>query len=279
MNHRPILAWISTFALLALPQWNTPVVGRSSAASIPSGVNGQSVTNNGSGATSYSAQSPSTPPGNGGSPVSLASSNYTIACDSATVATGIQDRARWIYVGTAGANSVILPDLAGTGCTAMFGGIENATSSTITVARQTSDTFTIFGPGQQPPLSGQTSFSLLPGQWAGFSNDPTSTVYDIRLLGSGTIAAGTAALGTGAISSGTCATAVTASATGVATTDTVQYTPNTDPTAVTGYAPSATGSLYIWAYPTSGNVNFKVCNNTSGSITPSALTLNWRVSR
>lgn len=93
------------------------------------------------------------------------------------------------------------------------------------------------------------------------------------------IASGTSTMGTGAISSGTCATVVTTAATGVATTDVIIYTPNTDPTAVTGYGPSASGSLYIWPYPTSGNVNFKVCNNTSGSITPSALTLNWKVIR
>ena len=95
----------------------------------------------------------------------------------------------------------------------------------------------------------------------------------------GTVASGTATMGTGAITSGTCATVVTVAATGVATTDTIAATPNTDPTAVTGYAPSASGSLYIQAYPTANNVNFRVCNNTSGSITPSALTLNWRVSR
>jgi len=93
------------------------------------------------------------------------------------------------------------------------------------------------------------------------------------------IASGTSAMGTGAISSGTCATVVTTSATGTATTDAIQYTPNADPTGVTGYAASATGSLYIWAYPTTDNVNFKVCNNTAGSITPSALTLNWTVIR
>lgn len=93
------------------------------------------------------------------------------------------------------------------------------------------------------------------------------------------IANGTSAMGTSAISSGTCATVVTTAATGVATTDVIVYTPNTDPTAVTGYGPSASGSLYIWAYPTANNVNFKVCNNTSGSITPSALTLNWKVTR
>lgn len=94
-----------------------------------------------------------------------------------------------------------------------------------------------------------------------------------------TIATGATAMGTSAINSGTCATVVTVSATGVATTDVISATPNADPTGVTGYAVSATGSLYIVAYPTSGNVNFKVCNNTSGTLTPSALTMNWRVTR
>jgi hypothetical protein len=86
-------------------------------------------------------------------------------------------------------------------------------------------------------------------------------------------------MGTSAVASGTCATVVTVSATGVATTDTITWNPNTDPTAVTGYAPLSTGNLYIWAYPTANNANFKVCNSTSASITPSALTLNWKVVR
>lgn len=93
------------------------------------------------------------------------------------------------------------------------------------------------------------------------------------------VASGTSAMGTGAITSGTCATVVTTSATGTATTDTIIATPNADPTGVTGYAVSATGSLYIQAYPTTNNVNFKVCNNTAGSLTPAALTLNWKVIR
>ena len=94
-----------------------------------------------------------------------------------------------------------------------------------------------------------------------------------------TIASGTSTMGTGAISSGACASAVTTTATGTATTDAIIIAVNADPTATTGYAPSASGSLYIWSYPTSGNVNFKVCNNTAGSITPSAITINWRVVR
>lgn len=94
-----------------------------------------------------------------------------------------------------------------------------------------------------------------------------------------TIASGTAALGTSAISSGTCATAVTKTATGVATTDNIQADFNADPTSTTGFSPSSSGMLTIIKYPTSGNVNFKVCNNTSASITPGAVTLNWRVVR
>jgi len=107
------------------------------------------------------------------------------------------------------------------------------------------------------------------------------------LMGDGTgtltfspvIARGTAALGTAQIASGACATVVTETATGALTTDLVGWDFNGDPTAVTGYSPSANGMLTIIAYPTAGNVNFKVCNNTASAITPGAITLNWRVFR
>lgn len=94
-----------------------------------------------------------------------------------------------------------------------------------------------------------------------------------------TVASGTSALGTSAISSAACATAVTTSATGTATTDVIWWGFNGDPTAVTGYVPLTSGMLTIIAYPSANNVNFKVCNNTSSSITPGAITLNWRVVR
>lgn len=94
-----------------------------------------------------------------------------------------------------------------------------------------------------------------------------------------TIASGTAALGTTSISSATCATVVTVSASGVATTDNIMADFNADPTSTTGYSPSSSGMLTIVKYPTANNVNFKVCNNTSGSITPGSVTLNWRVTR
>jgi hypothetical protein len=92
-----------------------------------------------------------------------------------------------------------------------------------------------------------------------------------------TIASGTAALGTALIASNACATVVTVAATGTLATDNVMADFNADPTGTTGYLPGA--MLTVVKYPTSGNVNFKVCNNTASGITPAAVTLNWRVVR
>ncbi len=94
-----------------------------------------------------------------------------------------------------------------------------------------------------------------------------------------TVASGTSALGTGAIGSASCATTVTTTATGTATTDAIIASFNADPTAVTGYVPLTSGMLTIIGWPTTNNVNWKVCNNTSSSITPGAITINWRVAR
>lgn len=94
------------------------------------------------------------------------------------------------------------------------------------------------------------------------------------------IANGTSAMGTSAITSGSCATVVTTSATNALTSDTYNVGFSSDPTAITGYGASATGAvLTIYPYLTANNINFKVCNNTSASITPSALTLTWSVHR
>lgn len=92
-----------------------------------------------------------------------------------------------------------------------------------------------------------------------------------------TIAHGTASLGTSAISSGACASVVTVSASGVATTDNLMADFNADPTSTTGYQAGTMLTVVKWA--TANNVNFKVCNNTSSSITPGSITLNWRVVR
>jgi hypothetical protein len=94
------------------------------------------------------------------------------------------------------------------------------------------------------------------------------------------VRSGTAALGTTAIASGASATLVTVSAAGVLTTDVIDWGFNANPNTVTGYsAASTTGCLVITAYPTADNVNFLVSNPTAASITPGALTLNWKVTR
>lgn len=107
------------------------------------------------------------------------------------------------------------------------------------------------------------------------------TAFAVALSAAGglttTVASGTAALGTSAVASGVCGSAIPANATGVVTTDTINAGFNGDPTAVTGY--TAGGMLTIVAYPTADHVNFKQCNLTAISITPSALTINWRVQR
>lgn len=92
-----------------------------------------------------------------------------------------------------------------------------------------------------------------------------------------TVISGTSAMGTSEIASGACATTVTTTATGAATTDVISGNFNATPLATTGYAASSNGGLFIYAWPTTNNVNFSVCNNTVSAITPGAVTLNWQV--
>lgn len=179
----------------------------------------------------------------------------------------------------ASAVAVAVPTPTSLQNTHFFTRVENLTTGTSTNVTVTPTTWTVNG-GATLTIGQQVSCRL--GVNPNVANDwlaACNPLGSAGVAGTQTIASGTAAMGTGAITSGTCATAVTVGATGVATTDAIIATPNGDPTGITGYVPSTTGTLYIWAYPTANNVNFKVCNNTSASVTPSALTLNWRVVR
>ena len=86
------------------------------------------------------------------------------------------------------------------------------------------------------------------------------------------VAMGTSELGSSGISSGACATVVTTPATGTVTTDTVAWSFSSAPATADGLL------SYTW-YVTAGNVNWKVCNPTANSLTPSGLVVNWRVLR
>lgn len=90
------------------------------------------------------------------------------------------------------------------------------------------------------------------------------------------ICSGQIALTTGAISSGTRATN-TLTCTGLsASTDTIDCTFSGDTNAVTGYAPSASGGITLKTWASTNTINVDQVNNTSGSITPGAATINCK---
>jgi len=129
-------------------------------------------------------------------------------------------------------------------------------------------------------ISGTATAAQIPAALSSTTSVNGTTIPSGGVTLTQTVASGTVSLGTTAVSANSCSSAITATATGTATTDAIIATANADPSGVTGYSPSSSGAFFIWAYPTSGTVNFKLCNNTSSSITPgSAVTLNWRVVR
>jgi hypothetical protein len=123
----------------------------------------------------------------------------------------------------------------------------------------------------QSVISTGALFSCQSGTWATVGGGGGGTTN--------TICSGTVALGTAAIASGAAATTVTATCTGLETTDAIALTFNGSPLAIVGYEPSAGGMLTILSWPTSGTINVAVVNNTASSITPGAVTLNFRVTR
>lgn len=89
-----------------------------------------------------------------------------------------------------------------------------------------------------------------------------------------TFASGTTAMGTAAIASGACSTTVTVATTSIATSDTIPFSLNAAPTGTNMYS-----WLVVYSWPTSGNVNFAVCNPSAASRTPTAMSLVWHVYR
>jgi hypothetical protein len=190
-----------------------------------------------------------------------ATSDTLLSTDAGTVVT--ENNASAVAVGIAVATT------SGFG-TGQYWTVKNKGAGVVTITPTTST------------IDGALTLTLSQNQSIDFYSDGTNywTLPGKPNGATTTIASGTAALGTSAIASGACATVVTVSATGVATTDTLTFGYNGDPTAVTGYGASASGAvLSIYPYPTANNVNVKVCNSTASSITPGSMTLNFRVVR
>jgi hypothetical protein len=93
------------------------------------------------------------------------------------------------------------------------------------------------------------------------------------------IASGAQALRTTAIAANTQDTATDVAATGVVATDIITITANADISGVTGYGGLTTDGLAVYWWPSAGYVHFRLVNKTGTSITPGAITLNWRVIR
>jgi len=220
------------------------------------------------------------PPATGGGTLTLPPGTDTL--DSAASTTTFTNKT----FDTAGTgNSFLINGVAATANTGT-GAVVRATSPTLVTPTLGAATATSINKVTlTQPATGAT-YTIADGKTVTQNNTLTYSGTDGSTvnLGAGgnvsyTVGSGTAVLGTSAIASGSCATAVTVASASVQATDVIQASFNGDPTGITGYIPVATGMLVIIPYPTSGNVNFKVCNTTAASITPGAITLNWRVTR
>ena len=146
----------------------------------------------------------------------------------------------------------------------------------------TAATFTLYNPATG--LGTPSGCAITPGNdseatdWANnlasYGDNCTSgTLCGIRGVGVPKIvASGTSTLGNSAITSGSCATVITTAASGVLTTDRIDWSYASAPA-------TADGLLTLSAFVTSGSVNWKLCNPTASSQTPSGLTVNWGVLR
>lgn len=116
-----------------------------------------------------------------------------------------------------------------------------------------------------------------------FSNAPALSAANMTSFPANvtlTIANNTTAMPTTAVAANACdAAATTGTATGAATTDAAEVTYAADPTGVTGYGGGTAGGITIRVWITANTINFKRCNETGSSITPGALSLNWRIAR
>ena len=238
---------------------------------IPGGLTGQvPVATNGA---TPAFTSPGIADGNAGAVVT--STPYVVLCDSATA---IRDRATTIRF-QSGAGTVTMPDHTASGCGANFViTLLDDGAGTLTINRSGADTFSIVD--GLANTDGATSFTLANGQYVTCNNGAT-TVWECRKTGgyTQTICSGSFALATTAIASGAKSSLITQTCTGLLTSDNIQIDFASDPSAVTGYAPSASGTLTIIKFPTANTINVYQYNDTSASITPGAINVNYRAVR
>lgn len=90
---------------------------------------------------------------------------------------------------------------------------------------------------------------------------------------------GSLTLGIASIPAGGQAKLVTAVCPTLQISDVISVTTNVNIFTVAGYLPNSNGILTISVFPTAGQINVAVANNTSKAIIPAPLTLNYKVTR
>lgn len=175
------------------------------------------------------------------------------------------------------------------------------TTATLAGITLTNPTFSAGGAFGTPASLTLTNATGLP--WAALTGSPSTTQVPVQSLtttgtsgpatlasgvlnipqyavgSTNTICSGTIPLGTSAIASGTAATTITQTCTGLASTDNIMLDFNGSPLGTVGYQPSTSGMLTIIKWPTTNTINISVVNSTGSSITPGAVTVNYRVVR
>jgi hypothetical protein len=100
-----------------------------------------------------------------------------------------------------------------------------------------------------------------------------SGVLPVANGGSPAIANTTTTVGITTLAANTCsASATTVTMTGLTTASTFAFTPTTDASGITGWGANAGFAIDAW--PTANTMNYKVCNQTAGSITSASITFN-----
>jgi hypothetical protein len=99
------------------------------------------------------------------------------------------------------------------------------------------------------------------------STDLATDAFVMTAVGT-VVADTTITIGTTAVGANTCTSASTVTMTNLTATMAFSMSPQVDVSAITGWG--ATGGLVIDAWPTTNTLNYKVCNQTGSSITPSS---------
>ncbi len=178
---------------------------------------------------------------------------------------------------TANGQAALFSNTTGIGNTANGYGAGQYIADGVT-ANQTSSNSVYEGYQAYPLANGDTNENVIGNAAIGHGSNTTtignSSVTDTYLAGMvhATIPTFTFTTSTSVVGANTCSGTTTVSAASATSTSVFTITPNADTSGATGWG--ATGGLVLDVWPTSGTLNYKICNQSGTSITPVAVTFN-----